>query len=65
MRIEIGGIFGLLLLIADVWAVVNIFQSRASTGAKVFWVVFILILPIFGLLAWLCAGPREKRGGTT
>jgi hypothetical protein len=58
MGIEVGGIIGLLVLVADVWAVVNVFQSRASTGAKVFWIVLILILPVFGLLVWLCAGPR-------
>ena len=34
---EVGGIFGLLVLIADVWAIVNIFQSNASTGSKVVW----------------------------
>ena len=26
------GIFGLIVLIADVWAIVNIFQSSADTG---------------------------------
>jgi hypothetical protein len=31
---EVGGIFGLLILLADVWAMLNIFQSRASTGKK-------------------------------
>ncbi len=58
MRIEIGGILGLLILIADVWAIVSIFQSRATTGSKVFWIVLILLLPIFGLIIWLIAGPR-------
>jgi hypothetical protein len=58
MGIEVGGIIGLLVLVADVWAVVNVFQSRATTGAKVFWIVLILILPVFGLLVWLCTGPR-------
>ncbi len=58
MRIEIGGILGLLILIADVWAIVSIFQSRATTGSKVFWIVLILVLPIFGLIIWLIAGPR-------
>lgn len=59
MRIEIGGFFGLLLLIADVWALVNVASSRASTGAKVFWVILILLLPLLGFLVWLFAGPRS------
>jgi hypothetical protein len=58
MGLEVGGIFGLLILIADVWAIVKTIQSGASTGAKVFWVVLILILPVLGLLIWLIAGPR-------
>ncbi|MEJ2644114.1 MAG: PLDc N-terminal domain-containing protein [Gammaproteobacteria bacterium] len=59
MRIEVSGFLGLLLLIVDVWAIVNVFQSRASTGAKVFWTVLILLLPALGLIVWLLAGPRS------
>ncbi|WP_299397975.1 PLD nuclease N-terminal domain-containing protein [Pelagibius sp.] len=58
MGIEVGGFFGLLLLIANVWAIVKTVQSGASTGAKVFWIVLILVLPLIGLIIWLFAGPR-------
>lgn len=58
MGIEIGGLFGLLVLIADVWAIVKTVQSGASTGAKVFWIVLVLLLPVLGLIIWLLAGPR-------
>ena len=58
MGIEVGGFFGLLLLIANVWAIVKTVQSGASTGAKVFWIVLILVLPLIGLIIWLVAGPR-------
>lgn len=58
MGIEVGGLLGLIILIADVWAVVNIVQSGAGTGAKVGWIVLILLLPLLGLLIWLLAGPR-------
>lgn len=60
MGIEVGGLIGLLILAADVWAIVNIVQSRASTGAKAVWIVAILILPVLGLLIWLFAGPRSS-----
>jgi hypothetical protein len=59
MGIEVGGLIGLLILIADVWAIVNVMGSSASTGAKVFWTVFILVLPLLGLIVWLFAGPRK------
>ncbi len=61
MGIEIGGLLGLIILIADVWAIVKTVGSAASTGMKVFWIVLILILPILGLIIWLVAGPRQPR----
>jgi hypothetical protein len=61
MRIEVGGFLGLLILIADVWAIVHVFGSNASTGTKVLWTVLILIFPIGGFLIWLVFGPRSVR----
>ena len=58
MGIEVGGLFGLLLLIADIWAIVKTVQSGASTGAKVLWIVVILLLPLLGLILWLIFGPK-------
>jgi hypothetical protein len=52
-------IFGILVLILDIWAIVNIFGSSASTGAKVLWILLILILPIVGFIIWYFAGPRS------
>jgi hypothetical protein len=39
MGFEVGGIFGLIVLIADIWAIVSTFQSPATTGKKVIWIV--------------------------
>jgi hypothetical protein len=55
---EIGGLVGLLILIADVWAIINVIQSGTTTGKKVLWVVLILVLPVLGLILWLLLGPR-------
>jgi len=60
MGIEIGGLLGLIILVADVWAIVKTVGSSASTGGKVFWIVLILILPVLGLIIWLVAGPRTQ-----
>lgn len=60
MGVEVGGLLGLLILIADIWAIVNVFQSRAGTGAKVIWIVLILVLPVIGLIIWFVAGPRGR-----
>ena len=58
MGFEYGGLIGLIILIADVWAIVKTIQSGASTGAKVLWIVVILLLPVFGFLLWLLFGPK-------
>ena len=56
----VNGIFGLLILVADVWAIVNIVQSGATTGAKVLWIVLVLLLPLLGLAIWFFAGPKSS-----
>jgi hypothetical protein len=58
---EIGsGLIGLLILIADIYAIVKILGSGASTGAKVLWVIIILLLPVIGFILWLLMGPGGK-----
>ena len=61
MGIEVGGILGLLILIADIWAIFNIAQSGASTGTKILWIDLVVVLPVVGLIIWLVAGPRTAR----
>jgi hypothetical protein len=56
-----GGLFGLVVLIADVWAIVNIFQSGADTGNKVLWVVIVFLLPLLGFILWYFWGPKTGR----
>jgi hypothetical protein len=55
------GLFGLVVLIADVWAIVNVFQSSADTGRKVLWTVLIIILPVLGFILWYFLGPKTVR----
>lgn len=58
MGFEVGGIFGLLILIADIYAIVKTLQSTASTGSKVLWIAIVVLLPIAGLIAWFLFGPK-------
>jgi Phospholipase_D-nuclease N-terminal len=59
MRYE--GFGGLIVLIADVWAIVNIFQSSATTGAKVLWTVLVILLPVLGFILWFFLGPKSGK----
>jgi hypothetical protein len=56
-----GGLGGLIVLIADVWAIVNILQSGASTAQKVLWTVVVIVLPVLGFILWFFLGPRTGR----
>lgn len=58
--IEIGGLLGLIVLVLDVWAIINVFQSSATTGSKVLWIVLVLVLPVIGLVLWFLFGPKSK-----
>lgn len=55
------GLWGLLVLVADVWAIVNIFQSSADTGKKVLWTVVVIILPVLGFILWYFLGPKTGK----
>lgn len=60
-RMRYGGLGGLIVLIADVWAIVNILQSGRSTADKVLWTVIVIVLPILGFILWFFLGPRTGR----
>ena len=58
---EVGGLFGLIVLVLDIWAIVSVVQSRASTLGKVIWIVLVVLLPILGFILWLLFGPKTAR----
>ncbi|MEC9340433.1 MAG: PLDc N-terminal domain-containing protein [Pseudomonadota bacterium] len=59
MGIEVG-LFGLIVLVLDVWAIISTLSSSASTGTKVLWVVVLLLLPVLGLILWAFLGPKGR-----
>jgi len=59
MNVGFNGIWGLLILAADVWAVLNIAQSAASNEKKALWIVLVVVLPLLGLILWYFLGPKS------
>jgi len=57
---EYAGFGGLIVLALNIWAIVSIIGSGASTGAKVLWTLLVLVLPIVGFIIWFFAGPRSN-----
>lgn len=54
-------LLGILILAADIWAIINIVQSGATTGKKVLWVLLVVLLPVVGLIIWFLLGPKSAR----
>ena len=51
-------LLGILIFILDIYAIIKVVQSGATTGAKVLWILGIIIFPIVGFIVWLIAGPK-------
>ena len=56
-----NGLWGLLILAGDIWAIINILQSSADNAKKLIWVLVVLLLPVLGLILWFFMGPRDRK----
>lgn len=54
---DVPGILGILILIADIYAILKIAKSSTSDGKKALWIVVVLLLPVLGLIIWYLMGP--------
>jgi hypothetical protein len=61
MGFGVNSLWGLLILAADVWAILNIAQSSASNEKKALWIVLVVVLPLVGLILWYFLGPRSGK----
>jgi hypothetical protein len=51
-------LLGLLVLVLDVIALVNIIASSMSVGGKLLWAVVVIILPVLGMLLYFAFGRK-------
>jgi hypothetical protein len=56
-----NGVFGIIILVLDIWAIVNVVASNNGFLSKLIWVLVIIFLPILGFILWLIFGPRRPR----
>ena len=54
------GFIGLLVLIADVYAVLKIAQSSVGDGKKALWIAIVIVFPIIGVIIWYLLGPGRS-----
>lgn len=58
---EYAGIGGFILLVLNIWAIISVIGSSATTGSKVIWTLLVLVLPLIGFIIWFFAGPRSTK----
>jgi len=61
MNIGYNGLWGLLVLAGDIWAIINILQSSVSNEKKLLWIIAVVLLPLLGLILWYFLGPRDGK----
>jgi hypothetical protein len=58
MGLEVGGLLGLIWLVLVIWAIIKVANSPAGGGAKVLWILILLLFPLIGLIVWFFLGPK-------
>ncbi len=52
-------IIGLVILVLDIWAIIDCVKSPKTGGQKLLWVLLILILPVVGLILYFLLGRKQ------
>jgi len=53
-------LFGLVVLILDIVAIVSLLKSSADTGTKILWLLLIVLLPLVGMILYFLMGPGRR-----
>lgn len=54
-------VLGLVVLAADVLAIVQVWRSRIEVGRKIIWSLVIVLLPVVGLIMWCLAATHVAK----
>lgn len=53
-------LFGILVFILDIIAIVSILKSSAESGTKLLWIVLVVLLPVIGMVLYFLMGPGRR-----
>lgn len=53
------GLIGLIVLVLDIVAIVDVLKNAKDTGQKVLWIILILVLPLVGMIAYFVVGKKK------
>lgn len=55
-----GGLIGLIIIVLDIIAIVDLFKSAKENSKKILWLILILILPLIGMILYFLVGKEKK-----
>jgi len=55
----IGGIFGLVILVLDIVAIIDILGGSGSATHKLLWLIVVLFLPVLGMILYFLIGKNR------
>jgi len=56
---NMGSIIGLVVLVLDIVAIIDVLKSSVDTGKKALWIILILILPVLGMILYFLIGKKQ------
>jgi len=54
-------LWGLLVLVLDIIALVSVLKSSADSGTKILWALLIIFLPVLGMVLYFLMGPGRRK----
>ena len=54
-----NSLIGLVILVLDILAIVNLVKSSKPTGQKILWALLIIFLPVIGLILYFLLGRKS------
>ncbi len=52
-------IVGLLILVLDVYVILQILKGGGDPGRKLLWIILVLLLPLIGPILWFALGGKR------
>ena len=49
-----------IVLLLELWAINTVLRSTSGWETKGLWLVILIFVPLFGLIAWAMFGPKRK-----
>lgn len=57
------GILGLLVLVLDIVAIIDVLKSTMDNGKKALWILLIVILPVIGMVIYFLIDQKRQGPG--